>query len=394
VVKEGTMTARTRATSRLRFHRLGRLCGFAIAVAVGTLAARSAGAATVVACVGDSITAAGWPVNLGRLLGPNYQSNNYGVGGTTLLKKGDSPYWNTPAFGQSHASGPAIVVIMLGTNDSKPQNWGPHKAEFVGDYEALIDTYSALPSHPKIFINLCPPAGEGAYGISGTIIENEVIPLIRQVAIAKGVGLIDVFSAFGGHNFDKTLYVADLVHPSAAGTQRIADTVYAALELAFDGGAANGAKDAGARDVVDANAVDATKDAIADDAAGNAPSVEAGGPGAGGPDAAVSPDAAPPLGQDAGASIQPDAAAAEGGGALAGDSASPALGNAPAAGGGGGSGCSISRLHPFGFGGGAPNSQPGAAPNDKPGGWLLLPVLAVLAFRRRRRALAYIGNWG
>ncbi len=365
-------------------------CCFAFALMAGTLAARSAAAVTVVACVGDSITQntpqnLGWSDRLGLRLGANYRANNYGVSGTTLLKKGDFPYWNTPAFTQSHASGPGIVVIMLGTNDSKPQNWGPHKPEFVGDYEALIDTYSALPSHPKIFLNLCPPAGANGFGISGAVIENEMIPLIRQVAAAKGVGIIDVFSAFGGHNFDPTLYgsAGDQVHPNAVGTQRIADTVYAALEVALDGGAADGATDASAVGAMDANAADATKEASADDAAGIAPSVdamvEAGDPGSGGPDANPSPDGAFPLGQEAGASAtQPDAAA--GGGALAGDSALPAPGNA-AAGGGGGSGCSLSR------------AQPGTAPNDKPGRFLLVPVLAILVFRRRRRALAYIGNW-
>jgi len=99
-----------------RFHRLARSWCFALALMAGTLAARSAVAITVVACVGDSITAGGWPADLGRRLGTNYQAINYGVGGTTLLKNGDSPYWNTPAFTQSHASGPGVVVIMLGTN--------------------------------------------------------------------------------------------------------------------------------------------------------------------------------------------------------------------------------------------------------------------------------------
>ncbi|HEV3193887.1 MAG TPA: GDSL-type esterase/lipase family protein [Polyangiaceae bacterium] len=360
----------------------------------GTVAARSAGAVTVVACVGDSITQntpgnLGWSDRLGLRLGANYRANNYGVSGTTLLKRGDFPYWNTTAFTQSHASGPGIVVIMLGTNDSKPQNWGPHKAEFVGDYEALIDTYSALPSHPKIFLNLCPPAGANGYGISGTVIENEMLPLIRQVAAAKGVGIIDVFSAFGGHNFDPTLYgsAGDQVHPNAAGTQRIADTVFAALEVALDGGVADGA--------TDASEIDATKEASDLDAADLPPSsdakLETGGPNAAGPDAAASPDAVS-LAQDAaGSATQGDAAAQDG--APATDSAASAnSGAAPTATGGGGSGCSLSATHPFGAG--LPNDKLGTAPNDKPGTWLLLVVLASLALRRRRRALAYIGNWG
>src|SRR5450432_72554 len=151
--------------------------------------------------------------------------------------------WTTGAFTQSHSSNPDIVVIMLGTNDSKPQNWNTHKGEFVGDYEALIDSYAALPSHPKIYVTLCPPAGTNGYAIVGSVIENEILPDIKQIAQEKGVPTIDVFTAFGGHNLDQSLYgsPADLVHPNAKGAQRIADTVYAALKAAPSDGGTDGA---------------------------------------------------------------------------------------------------------------------------------------------------------
>ncbi|HVU51886.1 MAG TPA: GDSL-type esterase/lipase family protein, partial [Polyangia bacterium] len=204
-----------------------------------------AGAAPIkVACVGDSITQnSGWSDKLGARLGAGYTSTNYGLSGTTLLKNGDHPYWTSQQFTDSHAANPDIVVIMLGTNDSKPFNWNAHKGEFVGDYEALIDSYAALPSHPKIYLNLCPPAGTNGYQIVGTVIENEINPDIKQVAAAKGLPTIDVFDAFGGHDLDPSLYgsSADLVHPNAKGAQVIADTVYAALTApASDGGAGSG----------------------------------------------------------------------------------------------------------------------------------------------------------
>ena len=50
-----------------------------------------------VACVGDSITAGAgaegkpYPKQLQALLGDKWLVNNYGVGGRTLLKKGDHP---------------------------------------------------------------------------------------------------------------------------------------------------------------------------------------------------------------------------------------------------------------------------------------------------------------
>jgi lysophospholipase L1-like esterase len=242
----------------MKWRGLRALASFGFSVSSFLLGARAAHAATIVACVGDSITAGGWPAKLGALLGNGYTVNNYGVSGTTLLKNGDSPYWNTQQFTDSHTVGPNIVVIMLGTNDSKPQNWS-HKAEFAGDYEALVDSYSALGSHPRIFLNLCPPAGTNGFGISGTIIENEVLPLVRQTAAKKGTGLIDIFDAFGGHNFDPSLYgsTADQVHPNDQGAQKIADTVYAAITAAPDAGVGDAAADASAR--IDAAAIgDAT----------------------------------------------------------------------------------------------------------------------------------------
>ena len=182
-----------------------------------------------VACVGDSTTQlSGWPQKLGTLLGAGYEATNYGVSGATLLKKGDSPYWSTPAFRQSHAAHPAIVVIMLGTNDSKPVNWNAHKADFVGDYEALIASYATLPSRPNIFLGLCAPAGPNGYLIDGAVIADEILPLIERIATDAGVPTIDVYAAFGGAHPDESLY-SDLVHPNDKGGAVIAETVYAAL---------------------------------------------------------------------------------------------------------------------------------------------------------------------
>ena len=190
-------------------------------------------AATKVACVGDSITQnSGWCEALGTKLGANYTASNFGVSGTTLMKAGDSPYWTCNQFTPSHDFAPNIVVIMLGTNDSKPQNWSK-KANFVADYEALIDSYTSLSSSPKIYACLPPPAGTNSYSISGTVIANEVLPLVRQAATNKNVPTIDIFTAFGGSNFDASLFgsAQDQVHPNAKGAQVICDTVYAALTV-------------------------------------------------------------------------------------------------------------------------------------------------------------------
>ncbi|HEX2880432.1 MAG TPA: GDSL-type esterase/lipase family protein [Polyangiaceae bacterium] len=213
-----------------RSCRHGRRWAVLALLGVGAMA-QAAQAQTKVACVGDSITEfSGWCENLGTQLGGDYSVMNFGVSGTTLLQAGDHPYWTTDKFTQSHDFLPNIVVIMLGTNDSKPQNWS-HEADFVSDYEELIDSYTMLASTPEIFLNLPPPAGTNGFNISRTVIEQEILPLLEQVAVARPVTVVDVFGAFGGHDFDPFLFGSpeDQVHPNAAGAQVIADTVYQTL---------------------------------------------------------------------------------------------------------------------------------------------------------------------
>src|SRR5689334_8855673 len=105
--------------------------------------------AAKIACVGDSITygsglgdrgTESYPAVLQTLVGSAHTVENFGVSGATLLKNGDKPYWDESAYGSSGSFEPDVVVIMLGTNDAKPQNWS-HASEFAGDYAALIEHY-------------------------------------------------------------------------------------------------------------------------------------------------------------------------------------------------------------------------------------------------------------
>lgn len=183
-----------------------------------------------VACVGDSITAGAgasmvatrYPSVLATLLGASYSVGNFGRSGATLLKNGDLPYWSQPEFTASNAFAPDIVVIMLGTNDSKAQNW-QYETQFAGDYADLIDHYRALPSHPLVFCCIiCPVYNAGAFGITSPVVQHEVVPLIIQVANSKGAPLIDVNAALSG----APQYFPDNVHPNDGGYAVLAQTVY------------------------------------------------------------------------------------------------------------------------------------------------------------------------
>ena len=78
----------------------------------------------------------------------------------------------TKEYIESQNFQPDIVLIKLGTNDTKPQNW-KYKDEFMADYQHLIDSYKALNSHPRIIL-LTPircflPEGSS---INAALIEN------------------------------------------------------------------------------------------------------------------------------------------------------------------------------------------------------------------------------
>jgi len=188
----------------------------------------TAGTPVKVACVGDSITAgvgsskeqSNYPSLLADLLGPGYTVANFGESGATLLKNGDSPYKQRGSYARSAAFLPNVVIILLGTNDSKPQNWA-HKTEFAADYAALMDYYAALPTHPKLFACLPTPVPKPNYGINEPAVLEE-LPLIRQAALLKGATIIDVHSRMPSDNAD----FVDGVHPNDAGYVLLAGAIY------------------------------------------------------------------------------------------------------------------------------------------------------------------------
>ncbi len=186
-----------------------------------------------VACVGDSITfgsglaareTKSYPRELGRLLGEGFDVWNFGVSGATLLSRGDKPWRFTPQFNAALGINPDIVVIKLGTNDSKPQNWG-RSLGFEDDLEALVNDFKGLPSRPKVFLCLPVPAYATQWGINEATISGQVIPAIRAVAKRRRLPVIDLHAALDG----KPELFPDHIHPNAEGARLIAEAVKAAL---------------------------------------------------------------------------------------------------------------------------------------------------------------------
>ena len=203
----------------------------------------AANAQTRVACVGNSITEGygiwdqkKYPEHLQEMLGNDYNVQNFGVSSMTFANKGPDDrmsYWNTDKFKAALEFNPEIVVIELGTNDSKfftdkcidngqtayNYNYGQYeKSQLYKDYEALLDTFMHLPASPKVYATLQPYSNNCGWGIMDTAIVNQINPIIQEVATRKGVEIIDLHSQFNTPEW----FLADSVHPNATGVMELA----------------------------------------------------------------------------------------------------------------------------------------------------------------------------
>ena len=217
-----------------------------------------------VACIGNSITdghgidmatANGYPAMLQKKLGEDYWVKNFGVSARTMLNKGDYPYMNEQAWRDALAFNPDVVIIKLGTNDSKPENW-QYGAEFRSDLEQMIFTlrpdlqqYAAMPAKkaqkamakaqakaakagaapakPRILLCTPIPAFKSTWNINDSVITNAIIPIQQEVAAKYGLEVVDLHTLYAGDG-DKMLF--DGIHPDGKGAARMADIIADALK--------------------------------------------------------------------------------------------------------------------------------------------------------------------
>jgi lysophospholipase L1-like esterase len=178
-----------------------------------------------VACVGDSITEiTTYPTDLQELLGSNYYVREFGVAGTTVLADTYHPYISQHRFQAAKEFMPDIVVILLGTNDARVDNY-KSIANFTADYKQLVSEVQALASKPRIFLVKPPPLFENDLYLRNDNLLEGVIPGIEQVADELGLTLIDVYTPLDGH---PECFV-DGVHPNYDGAAVIASEVYKAI---------------------------------------------------------------------------------------------------------------------------------------------------------------------
>ena len=187
-----------------------------------------------IACVGNSITfGAGignrdkmsYPAQLQAWLGSRYTVRNFGVSGATMLRKGDKPYWNELEYKEVMNFNPDIIIVKLGTNDSKPQNW-QYSAEFEKDYMDMVLTFKALDSKPRVLLVLPVPVFvPEKWGIRDSIVRDKIIPIIKNISKATKCQYIDLYTPLLPYKFA----FPDDVHPNSIGASVMVEQIYRSL---------------------------------------------------------------------------------------------------------------------------------------------------------------------
>ena len=187
-----------------------------------------------VACIGNSITDGsgifmrdifGYPAQLQKKLGNGYLVKNFGIGGRTMLQKGDYPYMKEQAWKDAQGFLPDIVIIKLGTNDSKPKNW-QYGNEFATDMQSMLDTLKALPTHPRIIMTTPIPALNALGTIDKEALTNEICPLVKALAQKNKCELIDFQTLFQP---TEGMMSSDGIHPTKKGAGQMAEIVFQAI---------------------------------------------------------------------------------------------------------------------------------------------------------------------
>lgn len=203
-----------------------------------------------VACIGDSVTEGvgvedpeheSYPARLQELLGEGYEVRNFGYSGATLLRKGHSPYEQTPDFKEALAYPADIAVIHLGLNDTDPRNFPHYRDDFRRDYVWLIDTLRR--HHPNMEIYVCSltPIFTGHWRFTSSTKDwydllQEEIP---YVVAARNTHFIDLNE--GLRHRPDLVTDAPTLHPNAAGALEIARIVARTLTRDYGGLKVHGA---------------------------------------------------------------------------------------------------------------------------------------------------------
>lgn len=185
-----------------------------------------------IACVGNSITygvfmehpADTYPGRLQEKLGPAFEVRNFGVPGASVQFTKDKTYLKTDVFADLERFRPEILILKLGTNDARPDQWSTD-AFFYADYIRLVREMKRIGTT----VYLCdpiPPFGE-KWKERDRVLTKHLIPLIRRVAREEKLPVVDLYHAY---KREPDYYFPDGIHPTGKGYERIAASLYRVIQ--------------------------------------------------------------------------------------------------------------------------------------------------------------------
>ncbi len=184
-------------------------------------------------CLGDSITHGfklpdpaqeSFPSRMEEHSQGLWHVQNLGVNGATVLSKGDIPIINQDAYRIAMHSSPDVVVLMLGTNDTKNNNWR-YISDFLEDYRRIVDSLQHLASRPRVIVCTIPPIFLSPNSVLDVEHVTQVNRMIRSVAAESGAEFLNVHQMLAG----KSNLFIDGIHPNALGAVELAGIIYSKI---------------------------------------------------------------------------------------------------------------------------------------------------------------------
>ncbi len=180
-----------------------------------------------VACVGDSCLYCmfvfnwfrnAWPHRLN--VGPGVQVLNFGQNKACCSATSDVSYRSYRKYRLALASQADTVLLMLGANDTKPENW--HGVEHYTEHlRQLVATFRQASPQGRVMLLTPLAVFKPSYGIREPELE-EVREAIFRVGLEAGLEVLDLYSFTAEH--PEWIWL-DGVHPNRRGCRAIAGWV-------------------------------------------------------------------------------------------------------------------------------------------------------------------------
>eukprot|EP00439_Symbiodinium_sp_Y106_P080194 s3234_g18.t4 len=202
------------------------------------LRTRSFGSPGLILCIGDSLTAGGYPTLLQGLFSVDSSLpvvvKDFGVRGASVLPMAGGPCVAYSSLARLDAelrcNPPDAIIVMLGTNDARSAHWNAEAFQL--EYCALLHRLEGLEletdavgSRRLVLIAVPPRVTSNAWGIDVDIADNDLANAVEVVAQKMGMALVNLRDVLD----PIAAFVSDGVHLTQAASALVAENAKRAL---------------------------------------------------------------------------------------------------------------------------------------------------------------------